>query len=256
MNKSLLDITQKVLAKLSLEPVNSIVESEDALDIAREAENTFYDLLSREDWTRHKDVLKLEAFSDPDNPISLVIPESSGHINELRLDITDSTTVDSTGITVKEIEYLEPYEFRNYLEKRNSSHENVEVVDYNKYPLLIINDEWPMYWSSFDDKVILFDSYDKEEVDTLISRYAFIETQTQPVWSMSDDYQIDVPDQMYSLYLSELTAACSIYLNEEESPEDERRRNRGISTMRRKAIKTGEQVKREATYGRTGNGRS
>ena len=46
MSRTLLYTVQRVLEKLNLDPVNSINDTEDALLISREAESTFYDLMT------------------------------------------------------------------------------------------------------------------------------------------------------------------------------------------------------------------
>mgnify|MGYP003151822124 FL=1 len=53
MARTLLYTVQRVMEKLNLDPVNSISDSEDALLVSREAETTFYDMLTRGEWKQN-----------------------------------------------------------------------------------------------------------------------------------------------------------------------------------------------------------
>jgi len=248
MARTLLYTVQRVLEKLNLDPVNSISDTVDSLLISREAETTFYDLMTRAEWKDKIDLLEATSVSDLEQPTTLLIDADIHNITSLRYDVTTSSD------TKKVIIWMEPEDFLDMCYTRNSSNNNVQEVKYKDIPLLVYTDKMPTYYTSFDNKYIVLDSYHSDTEDTLIGTKTICYGKRVPVWYQSDEYEIPVQDSLYPLYLSMLASACSIYMNSEVSQEDERRQARGISRMRREQIRSELEYFPKFKYGRKGNG--
>lgn len=251
MARTLNYTVQRVLEKLNLDPVNSINDTEDAILVAREAESTFYELMSRGDWPFNEELLKVESVSDINNPTALKLPDNINHIESLRYDITE------TGETKKEIrriEWLEPEDFLEKMYRRNTEEENVEVKDFFGTEVILYNNTAPTYYTSFDNKYLLLDSYDLNESQTLLGTKSICYGSVIPSWNIEDNYVIPIDEKIYPLFLSALTSACSIMLLNTQHPEEERRQMRGISRMRREAYTTEAEYFPKFKYGRNGNG--
>lgn len=251
MERTLLYTVQRVLEKLNLDPVNSINDTEDALLISREAESTFYDLMTRAEWRDKIDLIEVTSVSDLSNPTALKLDGDVHNITSLRYDVT---TADSTNKLVREIHWLEPEEFLRRSYYNNTSEDNVDEVAYKDIPLFIINNKMPEYYTSFDNEMLILDSYHSDTEDTLIGTKSVCYGKQVPSWAESDTFVIPVQDSLYPLYLSMLASACSIYMNSEVNQEDERRQARGISRMRREQIRTELEYFPKFKYGRKGNG--
>lgn len=251
MSRTLLYTVQRVLEKLNLDPVNSINDTEDALLISREAESTFYDMMTRGEWEEKADLIEVNSVSDLNNPTALELGAEVRNIKSLRYDVT---TVDDDNKLLRKIQWLEPEEFLEKSYRLNTSETNVTEVQYNDIPLLIRNDEMPNYYTSFDNKTLILNSYDAVTEDTLIGTKSVCYGVTIPNWVESNTFVIPVQDNLYPLYLSMLASACSIYMNTQVNQEDERRQARGISRMRREQIRTELEYYPKFKYGRDGNG--
>ena len=251
MERTLLYTVQRVLEKLNLDPVNSINDTVDSLLVSREAESTFYDLMTRAEWEDKIDLIEVTSVSDLSQPTTLQLDGEVHNITSLRYDVT---TADSQHKEIREICWMEPEEFLNMSYSLNSSNDNVEQVEYKDIPLLIVNDRMPTYYTSFDNKYLVFDSYDKDTEDTLNGTKSICYGKKVPTWLQDDEFVIPVQDSLYPLFLSMLSSACSIYMNSEVNQEDERRQARGISRMRREQIRTELEYFPKFKYGRKGNG--
>ena len=251
MERTLLYTVQRVLEKLNLDPVNSINDTEDALLVSREAESTFYDLMTRAEWKDKIDLIEVESVSDLNNPTALKVGEDVHNITSLRYDVTTST--DSNKV-IREICWLEPEDFLRKSHSLNTSDGNVKEVNYKGIPLFVLSNKQPEYYTSFDNELLVLDSYDSSVEDTLIGTKSICYGKKVPSWLQDDDFVIPVQDSLYPLYLSMLASACSLYLNSEVNQEDERRQARGISRMRREQIKTELEYFPKFKYGRKGNG--
>lgn len=251
MNKTLLDVVQRVLDKLNLDLVNSINDTEDSYLVAREAETTFYDFITRADWPDKIDIVKATSVSDLTKPTELELDEEIHYIDSLMYDVTK--TGDANKI-IRKIQWLEPQDFLEKIYSRNTSNDNVVEVQHKDTPVFIYNDTMPNYYTSFDNKTLILDSYDADEEDTLNGSKTICRGKIIPAWNSTDNFVIPIQDSLFPTYLAMLASACSIYMNTQVNQEDERRQARGMSRMRREAIKTELEYFPKFKYGRNGNG--
>lgn len=251
MNRTLLYTVQRVLEKLNLDPVNSISDTEDSLLVSREAESTFYDLMTRAEWEEKIDLIEVNSLSNLNNPTALELDDDTHNITSLRYDVT---TAEDDHKIIRELTWLEPEEFLKRSYHWNTANDEVTEVTYRDVPLFVLNNKMPEYYTSFDNKTLILDSYHSDTEDTVVGNKTICYGKQVPSWSESDTFVIPIQDSLYPLYLSMLASACSIYMNSEVNQEDERRQARGISRMRREQIRTELEYFPKFKYGRKGNG--
>lgn len=252
MTRTLLYLVQRVLEKLDLDPVNSINDSPDAILIAREAEDTYYDLVNRNEWPERYDLISVESVGDTGNPTALRLPDNTLNILSLRYDIT---TADDTDTVYRELIQLDPEDFLDKVYSRKDSDTNVVTAAYNGLPVYVYNDQQPQYFTVFDNEYIVLDSFDVAVETTVQGVKTVARGSSIPTFETTDAYVLPVDITTFPLYLAEVTAAASLALNGTNDMENERRRNRGMSRLRRSAYRTGTQSTKN-NFGRVGNGRS
>jgi len=251
MDRTLLYTVQRVLEKLNLDPVNSINDTEDAMLVAREAESTFYDLMTRAEWKDKEDLIEVESVSDLDNPTMLHLGGEVHKITSFRYDVTSDTDENKV---IRRLIWLDPEEFLKRSYTLNTSMDNVQESNYKDIPIFIRNDKAPEYYTSFDNEYLVLDSYDSAVEDMVQGDKAICYGTVVPEWTEYDEFVIPIQDSLYPLYLAMLASACSIYLNSEISQEDERRQARGISRMRREQVRTELETFPRMRFGRKGDG--
>lgn len=247
---TLLQVTQRVLDALGSDSVSSISDTIEAQRIAEEARVTYYEFMSRDEWPHLIQAKQLSGLGDTNHPNYLEIPEDVVRITEFKYETTEE---DETQREFTALCYLEPREFLNYLHHRNSDDDNViTVTDFSNVDLFIINDKAPEYYTSFDDRYIITDSYNVDLDTTLQTDKNIVFAKILPDWTPSDGFVPDMPDQMFDTYLAEVTAACFNYLKQSASPKDEMRARRGMAKLRRMAAKVDEKDTK-ARFGRKRN---
>lgn len=252
MSRTLGYLVQRVMEKLDLDPINSLNDSPDALLIAREAEDTYYDLINRNEWPERYDLINVESVGDTANPTTLRLSDSTLNIQSLRYNVT---TADDTDTVWRELIQLAPEDFLDKVYGRKDSETTVTTASYKGLELYVYNDTMPTYFTVFDNEYLVLDSWDSTIESTVQGVKSVCRGSTVPTFETTDEYVIPVDITTFPLYLAEVTAAASIALNGTNDPESERRRNRGISRLRRSSFRTGTQSTRNA-FGRVGNGRS
>lgn len=243
---SLLEIVQEVLSKMNHDNVNSITQTPESRQISQEAKTLYYDLMDREDWPHLLVLRNLDALGDTDRPNFMQIPENCTRVENIRYEITTST---DTSRKFADIHYLAPHEFMELMFTRKTEDTNVVTITSNSVDFFVINDHYPQYWTTFDDELIVFDSYDADEDETLQASKSIVLAKEIPTWTSTDTFIPDMPDQMFSVYIAELTAAAFAYWKQGASVKDEQRAARGISRLRKDARKINGPDTR-ADYGR------
>lgn len=245
---TLLEIVQRVLSAMNHDSVNSISSTVESRQIAEEAMVTYYDLMDRDEWPHLLQLIQLEGLSDTTKPNYMKIPAEAVRIDDIRYEDTISG---GTNRSFKRIHQLTPSEFLDMVLCRNSSDSNITVVEnHNGIDMFIENDKAPEYWTTFDDEYIVFDSYDSAVETTMHANKSMVQAKVIPLWSSTDTFIPDMPDQMFSVYLSEVTAAAFTYWKQGQSPKDEQRASRGISRLRKDARKIHDDYQEKARYGR------
>lgn len=246
MNRTLLYTVQRVLDKLDLDAVNSINDSQDAALVAREAEDTFYDLVNRSEWPQRYDLLSIESVSDVNNPTALRLPDNMLKLVSIRYNTTESGDENET---INELHKVTVEEFLNKVYSRPTSDTAVTKVSYKGVDLYVYNNKAPEFYACFDNEHIILDSYNSAVESVVQGSKTVAVGSTVPTFTQDDTFLIPVDSNTYPLYLSEVAAAASLSLNGVQSPEEERRRNRGISKLRRDAYRT-EQASNKNNFGR------
>lgn len=200
---TLLEIVQNILSEMVSDAVNSIDDTEEATTVAEYVRITYFDILSRDDWKFLQKLTTLDSYGDPDYPNYMRSPVEVSKIKNIRYNVT---TVDDDNDIIRVISYLEPEDFLDKLYARNTSDSNIEqIVDPSGVTLFVMNDKMPEWYTSFDDSVLVFDSYDSAEDTTLQATKSMAFVIETPEWTHEDSFIPTLPADMFSLLLEEST---------------------------------------------------
>lgn len=224
---TLLEIVQSTLASMASDQVNTLTDSDESLVVAEIAKDTYYEILSRDDWPFLKKVRGLDSYGDTNYPIFLRSPVPVAYIKNVRYNKRKST---DTYDKYEEIQYKEPDDFLDIIYGRTSSNSNISTITTpDNIKLYVINNQPPSYYTSFDDEVLVFDAYDSGVDTTLQASKSTCITVEVPSWSSTDTFTPDLPHQMFPMFLAEVKAAAHQYLKQQGSPTDAKRALRGGS---------------------------
>lgn len=247
MNKTLLATVQNVLSSMDSNDVNSIGDTLESTQIADEAQHTFWDFINLHGWNHLEKLQQLDGLGDTTKPNYLQIPSNVYEIKDIRYDVTETADTNSE---FKKIHYLAPSIFLDVVQNRPSSASDVDsVTTFEGITILVKNDEDPHYWTSFDDEYVVFDAYNSDEDATLQTSKNQALVIERPSWTVSDSFEVPLPDHLYIIYVSELRAACHELFKQQRSGIDERRAFRGRARLRHTQAKA-DLEEGKARYGR------
>lgn len=229
--------------------INSISDTEEALQITTIVEETYNELMTRKEWNHLKIPRQLESLSDADYPSTLKIPEDVMQIDTVRYDVTRDS---ADPVEYQTIKYKHPNDFLDYILTRRSPSSEIDslTVKGSGVPLLVYNDRPPTFWTSFDDQFITFDSYNINVEDTVRGNKSIVYAVVLPEFNKnSDEFIPEMPARMFPLFLAECKKACFFYLKDSQSPVDEKRTFRGAAIFNDRGNRAHDRARR-ARFGR------
>lgn len=225
---TLLELTQSCLSAMNSDDVNSISDTEEAVQVASIIEDTHNELMTRDDWNHLKLPIPLLSLADSNYPTTLQLPEAVINISMVRYNCKSSV---NDADCFRKLTYKDPNDFLDMVLARSStaSHVASKTVKGSTTPLYVTTNHPPSFWTSFDEEYITFDSYDSVLESTLQGEKSIVYAAQLPSFTMVDTFIPNMPAKMFPQFLAECKKACFFYLKEQMSPVDEKRALRGQS---------------------------
>lgn len=251
MKLTLLSVVQSYLNRVSDFYVDSIFNSESAQQAAQIAEEVYYSLTQKlRDWEFTTTLGTLDSVTDDERPNYLKIPDNVQRIHTCTMYYN---AVDNLRqVNYLPVEYLEPEMFLHKMSQRSERLGYSQVVeDFGGSKFVIYNNSHPRWWTSFDGKYVVFDSYDKGVEDTLHESKSRIVYNEESVFLQQDDFIIPIPEHLSELYRDLVIVECYEHLLQQNAPASMVRRVASrMATAQQQERKTGSMNRGKRVYGR------
>lgn len=249
MNKTLLEYVNDILSDMDSDTVNSIDDTYESEQVAQIVRTTYEAMMSNRNWPHMKKALQLTASGDPSYPNYMSLQNG---IKEILFINYNKALEGETRRKYLPVKWKESDEFLRMTNNRNDDNSNIDIItDTSGVELLIINDQPPTYYTSFNDKDIVFDSYDINVETTLQSSKVQSQGYVFPSWEQADDFVPDLPQEAEAALLEEAKAKAMFKLKQMVDSKAEQEARRQQSWLSRKAWRVKGGVRYE-NYGRKG----
>lgn len=212
---TLLDMTQNILSAIDSDPVDSIDETVEAVQVSDLIKEAFFSIVSQRDWPFLFQLVQLTGLGDTSNPTKMQMGDTWNKVKWIKYN-------------KKEIEYLTPEDFKNLIDNRVAQ---TGVVDSNGY---VINAD-PVYWTSYDDVYIHFDGYNSTVESTLVGAKTSVYAVVQASWTHTDNFIPNLPEKFFPTLLAEAKSQAFTNLKQQANNREERKAKQGQVTMRNEA---------------------
>lgn len=264
MKLTLLEMVQDILSAMDSDEVDSIDDTPESLQVATAIKHAYLDIVSRANLPEHFDLFELNASNDPNQPSLMHIPD--GVLNVLWVKY-DKRLAGEPEANFQTVQYLDERtffdRFLTYREQSQGDVDTYDIVGPNSSSVTItcLNNKAPDYFTTFNDHLLIFDSYDKE-VDTTLMKNKTIcygEFGAQP-FVMSDDYVPDLDPRQFSLLYNEAKASCFADIKQTSNERAETKVRKGWITLQNQKstvparpsfFETMPNYGRKGNYGRT-----
>ena len=230
---TLLSMVQDILIYTNSDPVNSINDTPEALQVAQIIKTTYNNLISNRNWPQEKRTFALDNVSDTARPNYLQLPEE---VKELISLFYDQRRDALARKKLEVIDYLSPEKFLHMANSLNEENANVDLVtDFGGAVYPIRNDVPPTYWTSFDDEYIVFNSYDSSVEATVQNSNSQATGYIEKSFTFSDSFVPELPTEAFASLLAEAKAEAFSVLRQEVNQRVEREAQRQRTWLSRKA---------------------
>lgn len=250
--KTLLELTQDILSDMDSDEVNSISDTIESTQVAQIIRATYEAMMSNRNWSHQRRLLTLVPFADPALPTHVTVQET---IKEMISVAYNCSKANDTRRFYQPVYWVEPDDFLRISWSRNTHDANVDVVyDSPDMELLILNNQQPRYFTSFNDNVLIFDAYDATIDDNIVASKIQAMAYIMPDWIHEDDHIPDIPIDAFSALLEEAKSRCFVKLKQQSDVTAATEARRQQAWLSRKEWRVAGGVK-YPDYGR-GNGNS
>lgn len=205
MKYTLLEITQTVLSSMDSDEVSSINDTVESQQVVEVIKSVYDDIISRSDLKSNSTLFNLTPSNDNTKPILMQKPPGIDKIEWIKYDCRRDTDLTPNWTYMR---YATPEEFLHMMHQANTTETNIESFTqtftgpYN-ITFTYRNDNAPTWFTSFDDDLIFFDSYDTA-VDTTLQSAKTVAYGTKiSDFVKSDTYVPALHPQQFALLINE-----------------------------------------------------
>lgn len=247
MRYTLLEIVQEILNDMDSDNVNSIFDTFESEQVAVIVRSAFFSMMSTREWPHIKQLIQLTPSSDPALPTHMYVPDD---VTRMVFINYDTRKTGETKKRYQKVTWREPQEFLQLINQQNSDIDEVDIIqDPSGIELLIRNDRHPTFYTSFDDKTLIFNAYDSEVDDTLQNSKIQAQAYVMPEWQMTDTFVPDLPTEAFMALVEEAKSRAMVKLKQQEDPKAEQEAQRQQRWLSRNAWKVKGGIK-TPDYGR------
>lgn len=255
MRQTLLEITQGILNEMESDEVNSITDTTESYAVANIIKQCFYDCAVELNLPEHHKLFELNASGDIAKPCVMFVPDNVKRVEWIQYD-TKSTT--DTQSNMKLLEFMPLDEF--ILRTRNAANDpsgetGEQVVSSNNgesFNFTYKNNKFPGFYTSFDDRTLVFDSFHQDYENTLQKSKTMCYGSTYPFFSMTDNYYPDIDPTQFSYLISKAKTRAFYTLKQQTNEESasEARKQKIVLQKRKRRVKTQDEIYQAPRYGR------
>jgi hypothetical protein len=231
MKMTLLEMVQDILNDMDADEVNSLDDTVEAQQVAQIIKTCYYEVLGNRNWPFMRKLMQLEASGNPAKPNYLRLPDNLKEFISFKYD--NGTPSEPL---LQDVVYKEPDAFLRYISSRNGALPSVTTVtDFGGSKLLIVNDQPPKYWTSFDDTYLVTDSYESGKETTLQQSKSQCLAYLVPVWNRTEEAIPELPIDAFPALLAEAKSVAFLTLKQVANQKAEQSSQRQQRWLSRKA---------------------
>lgn len=217
MSITLLDYVQDVLSSLDSDEVNSISDTTESAQVARVVKASYNALIPRLNLPDHYQLLELDPSGDSSKPTLMYRPSTAESLIWIKYNnaTTESPNVNFINVTFQP---LEVFLDRVYL--LSEDEDNVVTFNHtvagNTLTFLCTDDKHPRYFTSTDDRTLIFDSYDSGVDTTLQATKSLAYGKISQPFTMSDTFVPFADNENSTILLNEAKALAFAELKQSQ----------------------------------------
>lgn len=211
--------------------VNSIYDSVESQQIAAVIRTAYFDMIQRANLPEHSSLINLTASGDSDKPVVMYIPTNIAKVEWIKYDIQDLT---DTSVNRRLLTFLPIQEFVRRMDMLDQTATttgsfNLTTEENNTFTVFYENDVAPAFWTIFDDRTLIFNSFDSAIETTLQANKTMCYARLIIPFIMEDTFIPDLDEDQFQLLFNEAKSLAWLELKQTQHPKAELNARRGWS---------------------------
>ena len=235
MRYSLIELVQRILESMDSDEVDDISSTTESLAVANIVKECYYDIISNLDLPEKVDIFQLDGSGDSDLPCVMYLPETALDLDQLKYN--SATVSNPSWYDVKFIPFDQFVKMQSGLDADNDSSIGTQSITENSqtYTFKFKNDVLPGFYTSFNDRTLLFDAYDSSVNTTLVGSKTLCYGAIEATFTLDNDYVPDLDARQFQLLLQKAKAQAFVELKQTSNPKaDAGERRNSITAQRTK----------------------
>lgn len=244
MQYTLLEMTQRILAAMDSDEVNSITDTAESVQVALLIEGVYYDLVAECNLPSVGTLFELTASGDNTKPTLMTIP---AEVLSLEWVMYNKIESGETFANFQEIKYREVKDFMSFINTNREldatlvtafTHTVTTSGGTHAIQFLCRKDAQPTWYTSFDDGTLIFDSYDSTLDTTLQKAKTQCWGSVAPSFTQQDGFTPSLNVAQFSLLMNEAKTRAFIELKQMQNTNAQDHARRGRIRLRNSKRKT------------------
>ena len=201
---AIIDTVNSVLSDMGRDQVNDLGQTPDAKRVESILEDTYYQMCSRKMWPSKRRLTQLDSLGDVTRATCLKIPRGCGRVTHIHYNISSLQHPEW-----RELIYLLPEKMSARLLGNPSDQPDIyDEMRLDEVSYRVGRVSAPTYWSSFDDEIIVTDSYNYLVEDTVQGTKTAAWSTYTPDWPTSKHGKVEIPERFYPTFTALAKATC------------------------------------------------
>lgn len=235
MKYTLLELVQQVITSIGGHQVNDISDTEQSTSIANIVKENYFNISGIADLPEHHDLFQLEATTSA-TPVVMTRPENVVDLAWVKYNTKATADVNNTW---RLIQFMAMDDFLDMVQTLNATEDNVLQYDIligsNTLNFKCNTDRPPTYYTTTNDRRLIFDAYDVAEDANLQKSKTQAYGLLSSTWVMENDYVPDMDHKQFQLLLQESKKQAASDINQVQNVNAEMKaRNNWINLQRTK----------------------
>lgn len=207
MRYTLLELVKRVLESMESDEVSDINETSESVTVANIIKECYFDIAGQFNPAELEGLFKLDAGGDNTKPVLMTMPSTASRVMWLKYNIGAADRPDW-----QDLQYMSNEEFFEYQSGLDPDATNLDdfthPVNNADFVFLYKNDDWPQYYTIFDDYTVIMDSYLATEENTLTQVRTLAYGPLVAEFEMENEWVPDLDPRQFQLLLQESKATA------------------------------------------------
>lgn len=231
---TLLEMVQDILSAMDSDEVNSISDTTEAQQVATAIKHAYFDIMSRSNSSESFDLFELNPSGNISWPTVMFLPPNVMDLLWVKYDKRQDGDVDPSW---NKVQYLpQDVFFDQVMTYRNQGqndvvHFQIPGPNSSSIDYYALNNKAPDWYTSFNDNMIVFDSYDSGIDATLMKDKTVAYGELGKPFQMTDAFVPELDSRNFSLLYNEAKASCFADLKQVTNDRAEQKVKKGWVTL-------------------------